>query len=150
MSLSRNIRTILLEDLALQIQQLKDKYVGEGKPLKDEEFQKIQDLSHGKFYILAWLTKKIGTNLLKSEDLYKWKEYIDIFEKNKKKFKTSIFTKQQRIYKTSSKLPSKLKKETSNMRIFLNLQHFFQKTKLRNSPPREEISILVFGNPKTV
>jgi antitoxin component YwqK of YwqJK toxin-antitoxin module len=85
--LRETIRRILLEDLALQIQQLKDKYVGEGKPLKDEEFQKIQDLSHGKFYILAWLTKKIGTNLLKSEDLYKWKEYIDIFEKNKKKFK---------------------------------------------------------------
>lgn len=100
MSLSRNIRTILLEDLALQIQQLKDKYVGEGKPLKDEEFQKIQDLSHGKFYILAWLTKKIGTNLLKSEDLYKWKEYIDIFEKNKKKFKFQDLN----LYKTAEDL----------------------------------------------
>ena len=100
MSLTRNIRTILLEDLALQIQQLKDKYVGEGKPLKEEEFQKIQDLSHGKFYILAWLTKKIGTNLLKSEDLYKWKEYIDVFEKNKKKFKFQDLN----LYKTAEDL----------------------------------------------
>ena len=82
MSLSRNIRTILLEDLALQIQQLKDKYVGDGKPLKEEDFKKIEEVAHGKFYIIAWLTKKIGTNLLKSEDLYKWKEYIDIFTNN--------------------------------------------------------------------
>ena len=95
-----SIRTILLEDLALQIQQLKDKYVGEGKPIKEEDFRKIEEVAHGKFYILAWLTKKIGTALLKTEDLYKWKEYIDIFEKNKKKFKFQDLN----LFKTSEDL----------------------------------------------
>ena len=37
MNLLDSLRFILLEDLASQIQQLKDKYVGEGKPMTEED-----------------------------------------------------------------------------------------------------------------
>ena len=86
MNLVSNIKRILLEDLALQIQQLKDKYVGEGKPMSEKDFEKIQEVSGGKFNNIAWLSKKVGTGIIKNEDIYKYKEYFEIFEKNKKKF----------------------------------------------------------------
>ena len=38
MNLLENLKFILLEDLASQIQQIKDKYVGEGKPMNEDDF----------------------------------------------------------------------------------------------------------------
>ena len=86
MNLLSSLRFILLEDLASQIQQLKDKYVGEGKPMTQDDFNKIQEVSGGKFNNIAWLSKRVGTGMIKAEDIYKYKEYFEIFEKNKKKF----------------------------------------------------------------
>lgn len=86
MNLLNHLRIILVEDLALQIQQLKDKYVGKDKPMTEEDFNKIQEVSGGKFNYIAWLSKRVGTGLIKVEDVYKYKEYFDLFEKNKKKF----------------------------------------------------------------
>jgi antitoxin component YwqK of YwqJK toxin-antitoxin module len=86
MNLLNNLRIILLEDLALQIHQLKDKYVGKDKPMTESDFEKIQEIAGGKFNYIAWLSKRVGTGLIKAEDVYKYKEYFDLFEKNKKKF----------------------------------------------------------------
>ena len=86
MNLLNSLRFILLEDLTSQIQQLKDKYVGEGKPMTEEDFNKIKEVSNGKFNNIAWLSKRVGTGMIKAEDIYKYKEYFEIFEKNKKKF----------------------------------------------------------------
>lgn len=91
---------LLLEDLDLQIQQLKDKYVGESKSMSEEDFAKIQDVSNNKFYLLAWLTKRVGNKMIKNEDIYKYKEYFDIFEKNKNKFTH----KDINLYKTNEDL----------------------------------------------
>jgi len=106
MRLSNIIRKIILEDWDSQVQQLKDKYVGEGKPLKEEDFEKIKDIASGKFYIIAWLTKKVGTGIIKNEDIYKWKEYFDIFEKNKNKFEQ----KDINLYKTAEEVKNFIKK----------------------------------------
>lgn len=92
-----NISKLLLEDLNLQIQNLKNKYVGEGKPIKEEDFAKIQDVTNNKFNLLAWLTKKVGTGIIKAEDVYKYKEYFEIFDKNKNKFEH----KDLNLYKTA-------------------------------------------------
>ena len=100
MNLLENLRLILLEDLALQIQQLKDKYVGEGKPMTEEDFNKIQEVSGGKFNNIAWLSKRVGTGMIKAEDIYKFQEYFQIFEKNKKKFTH----KDLNLYKTAEDL----------------------------------------------
>ena len=87
MDISQIIERVLLEDIVSQIQQLKDKYVGKEKPMTEEDFKKIEEVSKGKWFLIAWLTKKVATKILKAEDLYKWEEYLEIFEKNKKKFK---------------------------------------------------------------
>jgi len=97
MNLLDNLRIILVEDLALQIQQLKDKYVGKDKPMTEEVFNKIQEVSGGKFNYIAWLSKRVGTGLIKAEDVYKYKEYFDLFEKNKNKFTN----KDINLYKTA-------------------------------------------------
>ncbi len=91
-----NIKTLLFEDLQLQIQNLKNKYVGTDKPISEEDFVKIQDVSKNKFNNIAWLTKKVGTDIIKAEDIYKYKEYFEIFEKNKNKFEQ----KDLNLYKT--------------------------------------------------
>lgn len=100
MKLFEHLRRILLEDLELQIKQLKDKYVGEGKPMSENDFKKIQDVSMGKFYLLAWLSKRVGMGMIKPEDIYKYKEYFEIFEKNKKRFTH----KDINLYKTKEDL----------------------------------------------
>lgn len=95
-----NIRKLLFEDLESQIQNLKTKYVGPDKPISEEDFKKIQEITNNKFYTLSWLTKKVGTGIIKAEDVYKYKEYFDIFEKNKNKFEH----KDLNLYKTKEDL----------------------------------------------
>lgn len=96
MQLRGLIWKVLKEQVDIQVTNLKNKYVGEGKPLTEEDFDKILDVSLGKNYLMSWLTKKVGTNIIKSEDIYKYKEYFEIFEKNKSKFEK----KDIHLYKT--------------------------------------------------
>ncbi len=84
MNIFENLRSLLIENALLQ--QLKDKYVGEGKPVSDAYFELIENVSKNKFYLIQWLTKKVGTFIIKDEDIYKYEEYFEIFEKNKSKF----------------------------------------------------------------
>lgn len=94
------IRRILLEELNPMMQQLKDKWVGEGKPVSQQDFEKILDAAQNKFYLTAWLLKKVGSKIIKNEDIYKYKEYFNIFEKNKKEFEF----KDIHLYKTPEDL----------------------------------------------
>jgi len=87
MDLKKLIKRVLLEDINLQLQQLKDKYVGDGKLFSENEFKQLEEVTGNKWYLIAWLTKRVAMNIIKKEDLYKWKEYFQIFDKNKKKFK---------------------------------------------------------------
>jgi len=83
------LREVILRILREQLDQntinIKNKYVGEGKPMTEEDFQKLMEVTGGKFYLLSWLAKKVGLNIIKAEDIYKYKEYFEIFEKNKNK-----------------------------------------------------------------
>ena len=94
------IRQVLNEQLNTALQSLKDKYVGKDKPLSEKDFQDIQDVSQNKFYLTSWITKKVGQGIIKKEDIYKYKEYFDLFEKNKKKFTH----KDIHLYKTAEDL----------------------------------------------
>ena len=87
MVLAELIRKVLLENVNPILQQLKDKYVGEDKLFSEDEFKKLEEVTSNKWYLIAWLTKRVANNLIKKEDVYKWKDYFQIFEKNKKKFK---------------------------------------------------------------
>lgn len=106
MRLLESIRGILLEDLTSQIAPLKDKYVGDGKPMTEKDFVSILNAANNKFYLISWLAKKVGSNIIKPEDIYKWKEYFDIFEKNKNKFQH----KDIHLYKTDEDVKNFLDK----------------------------------------
>lgn len=94
------LRSLIWKLLKEQVDQntivLKNKYVGEGKPISEEDFDKLVDVTGNKFYLLSWLTKKVGTGIIKAEDIYKYKEYFDLYEKNKNKFQH----KDIHLYKT--------------------------------------------------
>lgn len=84
MKIFESLRHIILENVLLQ--QLKEKYVGEKKPVSEEVFTEIEQVCKNKFYLVQWLTKKVGTFVIKSEDIYKFEEYFEIFEKHKNRF----------------------------------------------------------------
>lgn len=111
MIISELIRRVLNEQVNTVIQNLKDKYVGEGKPLTEKDFESILEASQNKFYLISWLTKKVGQGIIKAEDIYKYKEYFDLFEKNKKKFTH----KDIHLYKTAEDL-QKFLDEVINIR----------------------------------
>ena len=99
MELRSLIWKLLKEQVDQNTLQLKNKYVGEGKPLSEEDFNKLIEVTGNKFYLLSWLTKKVGQGIIKPEDIYKYKEYFDIFEKNKNKNKFQH--KDIHLYKTA-------------------------------------------------
>lgn len=96
MELRSLIWKLLKEELDQNTIVLKNKYVGEGKPISEEDFNKLVEVTGNKFYLLSWLTKKVGTGIIKAEDIYKYKEYFDLYEKNKNKFEH----KDIHLYKT--------------------------------------------------
>ena len=97
MELRSLIWKVLLEQVDQNTLIIKNKYVGEGKPISEDDFNKIVEVTGNKFYLLSWLTKKVGTGIIKAEDVYKYKEYFDLYEKNKPKFKH----KDIHLYKTA-------------------------------------------------
>lgn len=89
--------------LEVSIEQLKTQFVDTGK-ISEKEFQEIIDASNGESAYATWLTARVvGTKkapqLIKQEDVYKYKEYLDIFTRNKNKYTikdiNQIKTKQQ-------------------------------------------------------
>jgi antitoxin component YwqK of YwqJK toxin-antitoxin module len=100
MELRSLIFKLLQEQVDQNVENLKIKYVGEGKPISEEDFNNLVEVTGNKFYLLSWLTKKVGTGIIKAEDIYKYKEYFNIYEKNKRKFKY----KDIHLYKTADDL----------------------------------------------
>ena len=75
--------SILTEAVTPEI--LKQKYVETGKVLM-KTFKEIMDVSDNKINYALWLTKMVAENNILPEDVYKYKEYIQIFNKFKKYF----------------------------------------------------------------
>lgn len=84
------LESILIEQH--QIDKLKEKYLGDMKPgekhrrLTNKEFDEISNVTDGNFTLTAWLTIKVAHNIIHHTDIYKFKDYFKIFEKNKNKF----------------------------------------------------------------
>lgn len=94
-------RTMRLNEVSME--QLRSQFVDTGK-ISEEDFQEIEDASNGKSAYATWLiTRVLGTKkvpqLIKQEDVYKYKEYLDIFTRNKRDYAikdiNQIKTKQQ-------------------------------------------------------
>ena len=84
MNLSKIIKTVINESIlseAFTIEDLKDKFVNKGT-IDEETFEEIIGMDL-KINYTAWLLKMVNTNLIKPEDLYKFKPYLEIFNKFK-------------------------------------------------------------------
>lgn len=77
---------ILVEIISeVSIDQLKQQFVDSGK-LPKQVFDKVVSSSDKSAYA-TWLVKMYLNGYIKEEDLYKWKEYLDIFTRHKSKYK---------------------------------------------------------------
>lgn len=80
------LTTMLLEMLSeVSIEQLKQQFVP--SKISEEGFKEIVDAGNNKPSYVTWLVKKVSDKIIKDEDVYKFKEYLDIFDKNKNRFK---------------------------------------------------------------
>ena len=78
---------LLIETLnEASIAQLKDQFVKTGK-ISPEDFEEIEKATGGKGAYATWLIKRIDDEILKAEDIYKWKDYFQIFKRRKNDFK---------------------------------------------------------------
>jgi len=99
--------TYLLKEVLTEasIEQLQIQFVDSGK-INQEDFDQIKDATGGKGAYATWMTKKIADKVLKSEDIYKWKDYFQIFNRRKKEFKSPDIN----TYKTQADINQFIKK----------------------------------------
>lgn len=78
---------IISENEQSFLDNVKQKYVGDNKLLSEYEFDEISKSVNGKVQYIIWMIKKISDNIISKENISKYKQYFNIFDKYKKKFK---------------------------------------------------------------
>ena len=68
----------------VSVEQLKTQFVDSGK-LFQEDFDEIVNTTPKTAYI-TWLAKKVADKIIKTEDIYKYKKYFNIFDRRKKEY----------------------------------------------------------------
>jgi hypothetical protein len=68
----------------VSVEQLKTQFVDSGK-ISQKDFNEIINATPKTAYI-TWLAKKVVDKLIKSEDIYKYKKYFNIFDRRKKEY----------------------------------------------------------------
>ncbi len=67
----------------VSIADLEAQFVDAGK-ISSEDFKEIIDATGNKSAYATWLAKKVADKIIKPEDIYKYKKYFLIFDRNKK------------------------------------------------------------------
>lgn len=67
------------------IEQLQQQFVDTGKITK-EVFDEIVKVTKGKGAYATWMIKRVEDGTIKEEDIYKYEDYIEIFDKYKRQF----------------------------------------------------------------
>ena len=99
-----------LIEARVSIDMLKNQFVDTGK-IRQDVFDKIKDVVDENPGYATWLTSKVAGSkknkpLIKKEDIYKYKDYLDIFDRNKSKYPI----KDINAIKTQSELDDFIKK----------------------------------------
>jgi len=81
----------------INIMRVRRQFVDTGK-IPQSEFPSIIDAANGKTAYAIWLAKKVADGFILPEDIYKWKEYLEIFNRRKRDFNHSDINK----YKTAN------------------------------------------------
>lgn len=71
----------------VSIEQLQTQFVDTGK-VSPKTFEDIISASGNKSAYATWLIKRVTDNLIKPEDIYKFKEYLSIFNRRKKDYES--------------------------------------------------------------
>lgn len=74
--------------------------------LTQQDVELIGKATNGKNYLTNWLTKRVKDKIIKSEDIYKFGDYFNVFEKNKNKYEQKDIFK----LKTTDEVNSFVKK----------------------------------------
>lgn len=99
---------ILKESLnEASIEQLQQQFVDTGK-ISSKYFEDIKKASNNRGAYATWLVKKITDKIIKTEDIYKYKNYFEIFDKYKNKFPYKDINQ----YKTKQDVESFIRKST--------------------------------------
>lgn len=64
---------------------LREKYVDTNR-VSSKTFDEIMEVSNNKINYAAWLIKMVAEKIIKSEDVYKYKEYFSLYNKHKQHF----------------------------------------------------------------
>jgi len=84
---------------------LKQQFVDTEK-VTQQVFDDIKDASNNKSAYATWLLKKVSEKMIKPEDVYKFKEYLDIYDKNRLKYQF----KDINLYKTKEQVADLIRK----------------------------------------
>jgi hypothetical protein len=89
------VESLITED---SVQQVRRNFVDTGK-ISEKDFKEILKTSN-KSNNITWLASRVGgTNkirkIINPEDIYKFKQYFDVFERNKKQYNPSDINKYQ-------------------------------------------------------
>lgn len=71
--------------LEVSIQDLKTQFVDTQK-VSEQDFEEIVAAVGNKSAYATWLVKKVADKLIKGEDIYKYKDYFNIFDRQKRKY----------------------------------------------------------------
>lgn len=82
----------------VSVEQLKTQFVDSGK-ISQEDFNEIINVTPKTAYI-TWLAKKVVDKIIKAEDIYKYKNYFNTFDRRKKEYPFSDINQ----YKTQDDL----------------------------------------------
>ena len=81
----------------VSIEQLKTQFVDSGK-ISQKDFNEITNITPKTAYI-TWLAKKVADKIIKAEDIYKYKNYFNTFDRRKKEYPGCHFSKRLSSYK---------------------------------------------------
>jgi len=82
MKLLTILKEILLE---VSLNDLKTQFV-DSKKIQPDEFKEIVDATGNKTAYATWLVKKVADKTIKGEDIYKYKNYFSIFDRQKRQY----------------------------------------------------------------
>lgn len=81
------------------IDQLRTQYVDSGK-MPPTVFDKVIDAANKKSAYATWLAKRVLTRVIKIEDIEKYEEYLNVFDRNKREYPSPDIN----FYKDSNKI----------------------------------------------
>jgi hypothetical protein len=121
--LNNYLLTTLLKEIITEvsINQLKTQFVDAGK-ISPNDFNEIINSTDNKSAYATWLAKKVADEIIKSEDISKYKKYFSIFDKNKKSYPSPDINQYKTIddisqfIKTSVEIANKETKDPSQQK----------------------------------